>query len=146
MCLNIRCFPPKGGNIRAIDPKENNKINNIVREELLIDGDFSFIQSIFLRLALDYDYKYMFPQIRREDILNFNNFLNSDRNSFDQPRHNIWDTPPNDKWTRFFDIAYPAHNPGTFKYSMKTMNYIRKFGWNKYVIDYQTNRLPFKFK
>ena len=145
MCFNIRSSGPKG-NIRSSGPKGNIKINNVVKEEFRIDGDFSFIPSVFLRLALDYDYKYLFPEIRRDAILNFNNYLNSDRNSFDQPQRNIWDTPPNDKMDRFFDIAYPAHNPETFKYSIKTMNYIRKFGWNKYVTDYQTNRLPFKLK
>ena len=113
------------------------------------EGDFSFVNSSFLRIALDHDYKYVFPQLLIEDVIIFNNYLNNDRNSFDQPKGNIWDspgTPPGDKWNKLLYLAYQFHNSSTYKYSMKTMNYIRKFGWNKYYTNYQNNNLPFKLK
>lgn len=111
-------------------------------KEFYSEGDFSFIQNKFLCNALNYDYKYVYPKLLAIDVVNFNNYFNNNIKDV----NNIWDTPPGDKWNEILYIAYQYHSPETYKYSMKTLNYIRRFGWNKYLNNYFSGQLPFKLK
>ena len=112
-------------------------------EEFEREGDFSSINSTFLKLALEHDYKYVYPIMLGIDLRNFDNYFNNNNNN---SNNNIWDTPPGDKWNEILYLAYQFHSAETYKYSMKTMNYIRKFGWNKYLFDFSKGQLPFRLK
>jgi hypothetical protein len=118
--------------------------NQSVIEPVFKEGDFSFIESKTLKLSLEHDYKYILPELMKIDIEKTNNYI--DRNSFDNPRPNIWDTPPGDIWFNIVHVAYPFHSKESYKYNIKCMNYIRRYSWDHFVINYQQNKLPFTFK
>ena len=115
--------------------------NQSVIEPVFKEGDFSFIESKTLKLSLEHDYKYILPELMKIDIEKTNNYI--DRNSFDNPRPNIWDTPPNDPWYDIVHLAYRFHSKESYKYNIKCMNYIRRYSWDHFVINYQQNKLPF---
>jgi hypothetical protein len=116
--------------------------NNSRIQEFIQQGEFSFINSSFLRLALEHDYKYVYPIMLGIDLRNVDSYFNSNNNS----NNNIWDSPPGDKWNEILYLSYQFHSAETYKYSMKTMKYIIRFGWNRYLNDYLSGQLPFKLK
>ena len=115
-----------------------------VIEPIFKEDDFSFVENKHLRISLEHDYKYVLPELMKIDIEKTNNYI--DRNSFDNPRPNIWDTPPRDQWFNIVHLAYQLHTKESYKYNIKCMNYIRRYSWDHFVINYQQNKLPFTFK
>lgn len=98
------------------------------------DGDFTFVTSSYLRQHLEYDYRHVYSELIKLDL---------DDSPPRMVPFNVWDTPPNCQWGKVVQLASPAHTEGSFKYSMKCMNYIRRYGWDGFTRAYQLGELPF---
>jgi len=80
-----------------------------------MEGDFSFIEDMFQRKALEWDY-----EVTR--------------------KHNLWEyfRKYEDEFLYVFHtsryIWWPCHNICSKNVSLKTMEYIAKYGWDHYYI------------
>jgi len=87
-------------------------------------GDFSFIKHRFMRISLTFDYN-VFKEFGKSGI----DVLKQKKN-FDD---NFWSTVK--------VLCYPNHTKGSFKSSIRFLEYIITEGWAEFVIKCINNRL-----